>query len=121
MTNMLASVLQLSSDTDGDDVELLSSIKSMNIMVERQEGKGILYDDILELPKLCDGFDLITSINQSGEISNFYFATHNDTKDKICEFLMLVRQKDQRVILYITGNFSVSDISSLSAIGDCLK
>ncbi|MFR9551116.1 MAG: DUF4252 domain-containing protein [Rikenellaceae bacterium] len=121
MTNMLASVLQLSSDTDGDDVELLSSIKSMNIMVERQEGKGILYDDILELPKLCDGFDLITSINQSGEISNFYFVTHNDTKDKICEFLMLVRQKDQRVILYITGNFSVSDISSLSAIGDCLK
>ncbi len=122
MTNMLASVLQLSSDVDGDDVELLGSIKSMNIMVERQTGKGILYDDILELPKLCDGFDLITSINQSGEISNFYFATHDDdTKDKICEFLMLVRQKNQRVILYITGNFSVSDISSLSAIGDSLK
>ncbi len=47
MTNMLASVLQLSSDVDGDDVELLVSIKSMNIMVERQTGKGILYDDIL--------------------------------------------------------------------------
>lgn len=116
MVKILAAGLVVSGESDKETMDLLTSIKSIDIMVESQEGKSHITGEMFALPMLCKGFELISSISQEGEVCRFYFASHDDSD--ICEFLMLVRQFDQRVLMYITGGFSVSDISALGAMGE---
>ncbi|MFI3279166.1 MAG: DUF4252 domain-containing protein [Rikenellaceae bacterium] len=115
MVKILAAGMVISGEDDKEAMDLLRSIKSIDIMVENQEGMSHITGEMFELAKLCKGFELISSISQEGEVCRFYFASHDDSD--ICEFLMLVRQADQRVLMYITGGFSVSDISALGAMG----
>ncbi len=114
MTKLLA-VTQFEAGDDAS-AKLLRSIKSIDILVENSAQSGNIIGDMLSLPDECIDFEMITSINEGGETSNFYFAQHLDTPT--CEFLMLVQQSGQRVVLYITGEFSISDISALSSLSD---
>ncbi len=115
---MAGSVVKINDSDDKQTSTLIKSIKSIEIMVFDSEA-GMRSVDIFDLLEECQGFELITRIKSGADTNNFYFATHDDSE--MCEFLMLSDQSDQKVVLYITGNFSVSDISALSTLGEGMK
>ncbi len=112
MTKMLA--VKLFENGDDESAKLLRSIDTINILVEASEGDSL--SAMFSLPIECEHFDLISSISKEGELTHFYFADH--PKSETCEFLMLVRTPSERIVLYITGQFSISDISALSSLGE---
>ncbi len=107
--------ISLFEQNDDSSAKLLRSIKSIDILVEESYKSSTIGEAAFSLPTKCLDFEMISKINSGGEISHFYFAEHGDTP--VCEFLMLVQQSDQNVVLYITGEFSVSDVSALSSLG----
>ncbi len=114
MTNILA--IKLFEEGDDESAQLLRSIESIEIVVDSSKDKSSIEEELFALPERCRGFELMSSINSKDELFRFYFAEHPRTKQ--CEFLMLVRSPEERIMLYITGEFSVGDISSLSSLGE---
>ncbi len=112
MTKMMA--IKLFEAGNDESAKLMRSIESIDIVAENSPGKSHINDDMFTLPEECKGYELITSINRDGELTKFYFAEHPRSKQR--ELLMLMRNFEQRVMLYITGSFSVSDISALSTL-----
>ncbi|MFR9503307.1 MAG: DUF4252 domain-containing protein [Rikenellaceae bacterium] len=113
MTKAMA--VKLFEAGDDENAKILRSINSINILVETSEGKSHIKEAMFNLPKECSAYELITSTEKNDEISHFYFAEHPNGES--CEFLMLMRKFDKRVVLYITGDFSITDISALSNLG----
>ncbi|MFI3261600.1 MAG: DUF4252 domain-containing protein [Rikenellaceae bacterium] len=113
MTEMLAAKLIESGNES--NARLLRSIESITIIADG----GIdsqLQEGMFNLPKKCVNYKLISSINDKGKSSAFYFATHAGIKK--CEFLMLVKSDEKNILLYIVGEFSIKDISALSELSE---
>ncbi len=114
MTKVLA--IKLFEQGDDDSAKLLRSIDSIEIVVDSGSKGDKLSKGIFSLPDECQGFELISSVDTNGELIRFYFADHSQSKK--CEFLMLVRSQQEAIMLYITGEFSIADISSLSSLSE---
>ncbi|MFI3259915.1 MAG: DUF4252 domain-containing protein [Rikenellaceae bacterium] len=96
---------------------LLRSISSIDILVA-EGGDSQLREELFSLPKRCREYELITAIdNGGGVVSRFYIASHSPK----CEFLMLVDKGDNLIMLTIVGEFSVADISTLSALSGAIS
>ncbi|MFR9495689.1 MAG: DUF4252 domain-containing protein [Rikenellaceae bacterium] len=113
MTKMMA--VRLFEAGSDESAQLMRSIESIEIVAENSPGKSHITGEMFALPDKCQNYELITSIEKSGGITKFYFASHPRSKNR--EFLMLMRSSEQRIVLYITGSFSISDISALSSLG----
>ncbi len=117
MTKAMA--MKLFESKNHESAKLMQSIESIDILAESRELKSNILGEMLALPEECENFELITSIEKKGELSKFYFASHDDSKT--CEFLMINRRHNERIMLYITGSFSITDITALSTIGSGIK
>ncbi len=116
MTMLLAT--KLFEEGDDQSAKLLRSIRSIDIMVDSNKGESAIEAELFSLPDACQQVELISSISQDGELLRFYFAEHAESED--CEFLMLARTRNDRIMLYITGKFSISDISNLSSLSESI-
>ncbi len=113
MTKMLATTLRQSGNINS--AEMMESITSLNILVE--SGKDFdFFTDMFDVADKFEGLELISTIDRIGEYSRFYFA--ETAKNKEAEFLMCVRRKQNRILLYITGSFTVADITELASLQD---
>ncbi|MFI3286477.1 MAG: DUF4252 domain-containing protein [Rikenellaceae bacterium] len=117
MTNMMA--VKLFEAGNDESAQLMRSIESIDIVAENAPGKSHIKTEMFALPDKCEEYTLITSIEKDGELTKFYFCSHPHSENR--EFLMLTRSYSQRVVLYITGSFSVSDISALSTLSKGIK
>ncbi len=113
MTRNMAESLRKSGNDES--AKMMESITSLTIMVE--SGKEFdFFTDIFDLKDKMYGLELITTVDRFGEYSTFYFGESGKI-DKEAEFLMCVRRKENRIMLYVTGDFTVADISELSSLG----
>ncbi len=117
MTKMMA--IKLFEAGNDRNAQLMRSIESIDIIAENTPSKSHIKEAMFELPDKCEGYELTTSIEKNGELTKFYFCTHPHSENR--EFLMLMRSHTQRVILSITGSFSITDISALSSLGEGIK
>ncbi len=114
MTMMLAT--KLFAEGDDQSAQLLRSIDSIDILVGGKSAREQIAEEVFALPSKCASLALMSSIDSDGELIRFYFAEHSTIKK--CEFLMIVSSPEECIMLYITGDFSVSDISSLSSLSE---
>lgn len=112
MTSMLSE--KLMENDNYSSAKLLRSIESITIVVDKNICDQQLESSMFDLPNRCKGYKLISSLNEDGNYSGFYFASHEQIKK--CEFLMVVKKDNRDLLLYIIGEFSVKDISALSEL-----
>ncbi len=116
MTKILAKKLREAGNKSAD---LMESIHSMQIVVRNGKSERML-KSMQRLVDDCETLKLVSSIERSFESSRFYF--YSGEEPELSEFLMIVindkpEEEMQYIVLYITGDFSVTDISLLSSLG----
>ncbi len=112
MTKMLATTLRKSGNMQSAD--MMASITSLNILVE--SGKEFdFFTDMFDVADKFEGMELISTVDRIGEYSRFYFSEEESDES---EFLMCVRRKQNRILLYITGDFTIADITELATLQD---
>ncbi len=107
---------------EGDDeaAELMRSIKTISMIVNKNS-QPQFWNKLLEFKEAAlSNIELINVFSDEDRESHFYFKRPN-RKEPVAEFVMLSKSPEKQIILYVIGDFSVSEISKLSFVKEGLN
>ena len=111
MSGAMFKAMNASSKKESSGSSALSDIKNMVIVISERPGKAFK-DDIKKLTRSGE-YQSMSVIRDGKDVVEFYVVTQND---KVKEFLMIVMDSSDCVVMAITGDdLSVKGISQIAS------
>lgn len=107
-------MLQLLSQfgTDPSSRSVLANTSSIKILTSDRPGNNF-YDE-LKQKSVFDKYEELMTVKEAGETTNIYVKYNNAEEQNISDFVMINSTNDSNVLISITGNINLRDLSKLS-------
>lgn len=104
-------MLEMAANADGEKPEVLVKIKGLRVL-STENTNPVFVKNAMEMAE--KNYELISANFDGEETTNFYLK--EISKDEK-SFLMIAHRSDQEIVMEISGDFDVTDISQLSKLG----
>ena len=93
-----------------EDLDVLNSINTIKILAQEDGEASNFYDEVMGTLKRNDYEELMTVNSDDGDV--IFLVKKN--KERISEFILVAGGDDENVLIYIGGDMSMKDLTSLS-------
>lgn len=112
-SELLRTMMVVVDEDEEDELnQLINTISAIRIVICQTGTKE--YDNALARLLNQVPYDLISSINESGQKTEFYQL---EKEDKVIEFMMVTQGRNDNTVINISGEINVEKISKLSQFG----
>ncbi len=111
---------RLAAQGDKEAAKLMRTIKVISMITDKSNNPQFWTDLNHYAEEALLEFELINVFSDDDRQSHFYFKQHEKCTPT-SEFVMISKSANEQIILYVVGDFSVSEISKLSFVKEGLK
>lgn len=104
-------MLEMMANSEGEKPEVLKNIKSLRIL-STENPNSVFLKNAIEMAE--KNYELISENSDGEETTRFYLQEINKDEKS---FLMIAHRMDKEIVMEISGDFDVTDISQLSTLG----